>query len=74
MLAGDTVHVPLQSQIHKLVVTNENTVVDCYAYNSIDQGITKTPIFPSVTVFKNELGGTAIVFCGKAETIWGFGD
>ena len=77
VLAGDTVALSLQSQLHKLVITNENTVVDCYAYNTIDQGITKNLIFPSVTVFKNELGGNVVVFAGtpavKRDWHTGFG-
>ncbi len=61
---GETVMMKLQPNIKKLVITNENAVIDSYAFNSLDGNITKDLIFPSVVSFKNELGGNVTVFAG----------
>ena len=53
----------IQMQIKELVPTSENTVVDSVACNTTDYE-NYEELFPAVTVFKNELGGTAFVFCG----------
>ena len=64
---GETTPMSLQAQIKKLVVTSENTIIDSYAYNSCDE-TTITKVFPSVTLFKNELGGNVVVFAGTPST------
>ncbi len=61
---GETTTMALQPLIKKLVVTNENAVVESYAFNSLDGSITKDLIFPSAVTFKNELGGNVTVFAG----------
>ena len=53
----------LQMKIMELVPTSEKTVADSYVLNTTDY-VNYERLFPGVTVFKNELGGTAIVFSG----------
>ena len=43
---------------------DDSVLVDSYAYHSSDGNITKEILFPASTVYKNRLGGTAIVFSG----------
>ena len=54
---------PIQQRTMALFPTSINTVAHSYVCNTIDYE-NYEELFPGVTSFKNELGGTAIVFCG----------
>ena len=53
----------LQMQRKELVPTSEETEVDSKVLHSLT-GENFEYLFPGTTVFRNELGGTAVVFCG----------
>lgn len=55
----------------ELIVTDPDTVVDSMAYHLRD-GKYKDSLFPASTIFRNKLGGTAIVFCGTPNTVFSF--
>ena len=55
----------------ELIVTDPDTVVDSMAYHMRD-GKYKDSLFPASTIFRNKLGGTAIVFCGTPNTVFSF--
>ena len=54
---------PIQMGIKELVPTSGKTVVDSLVCNTTDYEKYEE-LFPGVTVFENELGGTAFVFSG----------
>ena len=53
-----------QKNSMELKPIDDSVLVDSYAYHSSDGNITKEILFPASTVYKNRLGGTAIVFSG----------
>lgn len=55
----------IASQIgaNELVITNENAFADSYMFNSLDDDHHEK-LFPGTVIFKNELGGTVVTFCG----------
>ena len=55
-----------QMQLHKLIPTSDKTVEKSTVYTTQDQKAYK-PLFPGVTEFKNELGGTVYVFAGTPK-------
>ena len=56
-------HSAIQMKIKELVPLSENTVADTMVCNTTDYEKYEE-LFPGTTCFKNELGGTVIVFCG----------
>ena len=56
-------HSAIQMGLKQLIPTSEKTLVDSVVCNTTDYEIYEE-LFPGVTVFENELGGTVIVFCG----------
>ena len=56
-----------QVEARKLVPINDKVVADSMCYH-LSGGVNKEMLFPACTVYQNELGGTAIVFCGKVHT------
>ena len=62
-IMSDGAHCKIQRRLMELVLTSDFTVVDSYNYNTTDSE-TYERLFPAVTTFKNELGGTVTVFCG----------
>lgn len=60
-----------QVEARELIPLNDKVIADSLCYHVAD-GITKEPLFPGCTIYKNELGGTAIVFCGNVRTMFNF--
>ena len=56
-------HVAIQQQIKELVPLNERVKSHSGVYNTVDY-VNYELLFPGVTEYKNELGGTVFVFCG----------
>lgn len=54
----------VQRKTMELVPLSENVTVSSVVYNTLDYESFE-PLFPGCTTFKNELGGTVIVFCGS---------
>jgi len=54
-------------EAREIIPLDDSVIKDSYCYHLRDD-ITKEILFPACTVYKNKLGGTAIVFCGKAKT------
>ncbi len=52
-----------QYKAHELVLLNSDVVVDSMIYHTVDRE-NYTDLFPGTTIYKNKLGGTAIVFAG----------
>jgi len=48
---------------NELVITNEKAFADSYVFNSLDDDHHEK-LFPGSVIFKNELGGTVVTFCG----------
>lgn len=61
-------HTSVQVNTHELIPQSESTFSISTVFH-IPDGKTKKELFPGVTGFKNQLGGTVFVFCGtpKAE-------
>lgn len=57
----------LQMNLRELVPLSDKTVADSYVLHSADK-VHFERLFPGTTVFKNELDGTAVVFCGTPKT------
>ena len=55
--------VALQQKTMELVPTSESTVATSYVCNTLDY-VNYEKLFPGCTVYKNQLGGTVIVFSG----------
>ena len=53
----------IQMKLKELVPLNENVEIISTVYNTVDYESFE-PLFPAVTMYKNELGGTICVFCG----------
>ncbi len=51
----------------EIIPLNDKVKADSMCYH-LSGGVNKEPLFPACTVYQNELGGTAIVFCGKVHT------
>lgn len=51
----------------ELVPLSDSVKIESTVYHSIDK-VNFEDLFPGVTVYKNELGGTAVVFCGTPIT------
>lgn len=62
-ITEDGKHIKVQMQTKELVPIDTGVKVLSTVYNSVDQESFE-PLFPGVTMFKNELGGTICVFCG----------
>jgi len=54
----------VQKNSMELKPMNSNVLVDSYAYHSSDGNLTKERLFPASTIYRNDLGGTAVVFSG----------
>ena len=52
-----------QMKSKEIVPLNEDVAIDSWTINTVD-GETLEKLFPGSTVFKNELGGTVVVFSG----------
>lgn len=63
---GDGKRAGMQKNALELAPLSDAVRWDSTVYHLKD-GKTEVPIFPGVSVFKNELGGTAIVFCGTPK-------
>ena len=59
-------HVKTQMKLHTLVPASETTR-ERSTVVTIPDGKTRIPLFPGVTEYKNELGGTAYVFSGTPQ-------
>lgn len=55
-----------QMQIKELVPLSDDVRIDSTVYHSVDK-VNFDHLFPGTTVFKNELGGTSVVFCGTPK-------
>lgn len=55
----------------ELIPLDGSVQVDSVCYH-VPDGVTEEPLFPGCTVYKNELGGTAIVFCGNVRTVFNY--
>ncbi len=53
----------VQNKFMELVPTSDKVEVDSIVYHAVGKA-PKEPLFPAVTIFKNELGGTVFTFCG----------
>ncbi len=62
----------VQNKPMELVPICDNTRADSYVCYSLD-GEAYEKLFPGTTVYKNELGGTSVVFCGTPKVSWGLG-
>ncbi len=60
-----------QMQVCELVPLDENVRADSIVFH-IPDGVTKQPLFPGVTVHKNKLGGTTVVFSGTPKARFNF--
>ena len=58
--------VPSQMKLHRLIPTGDKTIERSMVY-AMEDGKTYTPLFPGVTEFKNDLGGTVYVFSGTPQ-------
>lgn len=56
-----------QIEAREIKILDDKVITDSYCYHLKD-GVEKVPLFPAVTIYKNALGGTAIVFGGKVKT------
>lgn len=56
----------LQQKLKHLTPTSPKTVAHSMHYILAD-GVTKTPLYPGVTGYQNEFGGTVYVFAGSPE-------
>ena len=59
--------VSAQKNAHMLRAISEDVKISSVNYH-LCGGFEKKPLSPAVTVFKNPLGGTSVVFCGTPET------
>jgi hypothetical protein len=59
-------HVKTQMKLHTLVPTS-NATRERSTVVTIPDGKTRIPLFPGVTEYKNELGGTVYVFSGTPQ-------
>ena len=59
--------VSAQKNAHMLRIVSEDVKISSVNYH-LCGGFEKKPLSPAVTVFKNPLGGTSVVFCGTPET------
>jgi hypothetical protein len=66
-------HVKIQMGIKELVPISPETEIDSIVYNTVDYQ-NYEPLFPGVTVYKNALGGTVIVFCGTPVSEFNLSD
>ena len=62
---------PVQKNVMELVPMNDSVVVESMVQHSKDK-VNFTPLFPGSTVYKNELGGTVIVFSGTPVSDFNF--
>ncbi len=53
----------VQNKFMELVPASDKVEVDSIVYHAVGKA-PKEPLFPAVTIFKNELGGTVFTFCG----------
>ena len=56
-----------QIDARELIPLNDSVIADSMCYHIVG-GVEKEMLFPACTIYQNELGGTAIVFCGKVHT------
>lgn len=56
----------------KLTPIDDTVVTESMTYHLVG-GKERKPLFPGVTVYKNELGGTAVTFCGQTDTPFSYG-
>ena len=66
-------HTKIQMNIKELVPGSPKTEIDSVIYNTVDYN-SYEPLFPGVTVYKNALGGTVIVFCGTPVSEFNLSD
>lgn len=71
MVSGELVlgkeQIVAQKNPMELVPINDSVRWDSTAYH-LHNGTEKQPLFPAVTVYRNPLGGTSVVFCGTPKT------
>lgn len=60
-IAGNTTNA--QNRHMELIPTSDKVEVDSVVYHAVGKAPKET-LFPAVTVFENELGGTVFTFCG----------
>ncbi len=60
-----------QVEARKLTPLDDSVEALSTSFHLVD-GKIRQPLFPGVTVYHNELGGTAVVFCGKTDTPFHF--
>lgn len=60
-----------QVRAMELVPLSDRVKTDSVVFHNPD-GKSRVPLFPGVTVFENELGGTAVVFCGDPDTVFNY--
>ena len=62
-----------QNEIMEIVPENGNVITDsvCYHLHNDEEEI---PLFPGCTIYKNELGGTVIVFAGTPKGAFNLGE
>lgn len=60
-----------QKAIKELIPMNEKVEIDSMVMHTVDRE-SYEPLFPGTTVYKNQIGGTTIVFCGSPVTKFSF--
>lgn len=66
-ISSDGNKMSLQHKTKKLVLVSENTKELSGVYHTTDN-VNYKKLFPGITEYKNELGGTVFVFCGTPKT------
>lgn len=63
----------VQNNTMELVPLNDSVIISSYACNTLDQESYEY-LFPASTIYKNELGGNIIVFCGTPVSEFNISD
>lgn len=63
IISESNAHTKVQMKAKELIPLSEETAVDSWVCNTLD-GESYERLFPGVTVYRNDLGGTVITFCG----------